>query len=97
MINTGISFGWQIPGIEIVSGILLVLLFYFWSRNWRAWGWGLIIFGGALNLAERFLTGGVKDYWLIPGTSIYNNLNDYLIALGVGELIVYFLWKKRQK
>ena len=27
----------------------------------------------------------------------YNNINDYLIALGVGWLLIYFIWKKRQK
>ena len=97
MINTGISFGWQIPGIDFLSFVLIVILFYVWSRNWRIWGWALVMLGGILNLGERILTGGVKDYWLIPGTSIYNNINDYLIALGVGELIFYFLWKKRQK
>ena len=26
-----------------------------------------------------------------------NNLNDYLIAFGVVQLIIYFIWKKRQK
>jgi len=97
MINTGISFGWQIPGIEFWGLILIVVLFYIWSQEWRAWGWAFIILGGILNFGERLLTGGVRDYWLIPGTSIYNNINDYLIALGVGELIIYFLWKKRQK
>ncbi|MFA6007448.1 MAG: signal peptidase II [Candidatus Shapirobacteria bacterium] len=97
MINTGISFGWQIPGTEFLGLVLIIVLFYIWSRDWRVWGWGLIILGGGLNLGERFLIGGVRDYWLIPGTSIYNNINDYLIALGVGELIIYFLWKKRQK
>lgn len=97
MINTGISFGWQIPAIEILSLILLLFLIRIWSRDWKKWGWGLIILGGALNLGERYLTGGVRDYWLIPGTLIYNNINDYLIAMGAGQLIINFIWKKRQK
>lgn len=97
IINTGISFGWRVPAIEILSLVLLFFLFYIWSRDWKKWGWALIILGGLLNFGERCLTGGVRDYWLIPGTLIYNNVNDYLIAIGAGELLVNFIWKKRQK
>ena len=49
------------------------------------------------SLIERWRYGGVRDYWPLPLTSIYNNINDYLIAVGVIQLIGYFLWKKKQK
>ena len=31
----------------------------------------------------------VVDYWLILGTKLYNNLNDYLIFVGLGLVV----WK----
>jgi len=46
--------------------------------------------GGILNLVERVVFGGVNDYWKIPFTNIYNNINDYLILIG-GIIVV---WKK---
>lgn len=97
IINPGISFGLEIPGIIFWQVIFLGMVFYFWSRDYKVWGWFLMGLGGGLNLIERWRLGGVRDYWQIPGTSIYNNLNDYLIAIGVIQLLWYFLWKKRQK
>jgi lipoprotein signal peptidase len=97
IINNGASLGLNFPFLEVVSGFLLVVIGVLWWREKKAWGWGLIMAGGGLNLAERIIWGGVKDYWQIPLTSIYNNINDYLIAGGVIQLIWYILWKKRQK
>ena len=69
--------------------VLLIILFFIWKKD-RNWGWLLIILGGLLNLGERLIFGTVNDYWLIPFTNIYNNINDYLIF--IGGIIV--LWKK---
>ena len=38
----------------------------------------LVLLGGAANFGERILTGRVVDYWLIPGTKLYNNLKRLL-------------------
>ncbi|MFA5025342.1 MAG: signal peptidase II [Candidatus Shapirobacteria bacterium] len=97
IINRGASFGLDFPYLELISGCFLIIIGIIWWREKKAWGWLLMISGGGLNLFERLVYGGVKDYWKLPFTSIYNNLNDYLIGVGVIQLIWYFLWKKRQK
>jgi len=97
MINNGASFGIQIPGMIWWQVMIILLVIYLWSRDKKAWGWGLIALGGGLNLMERLIWGGVRDYWQIPATSIYNNVNDYIIGVGVIQLLWYLLWKKRQK
>lgn len=96
VVNNGASFGLDFPAIEFVSGVLLILLLAFWYRQKGAWGVWLMVTGGSLNLCERIVNGGVRDYWKIPFTSLYNNINDYLIALGVIQLVWYIIWKKRQ-
>lgn len=90
--NTGISFGWQIPGIEIVSILILLVVFYCWWKG-REKGWWFIILGGGLNLGERLLSGRVIDYWPIFNTGIYNNINDYLIFIGL-IIVLGEKWKK---
>ncbi len=97
IINKGASFGMDIPYLWVISLIFLLILGFLWWREKRAWGFLLMILGGGINLVERWKFGGVVDYWQIPLTQIYNNLNDYLIAGGVLQLIWYYLWKKRQK
>lgn len=97
IINGGASFGLSFPFLELISGLFLLGLFIIWWKDKKAWGIILMLLGGGLNLWERYFYGGVRDYWKIPFTSIYNNLNDYLIMAGVIQLIWYLLWKKRQK
>ncbi len=97
IINKGASFGLNLPYLGEIQLFLLIVLVVIWWKNKRAWGWLLMIIGGGLNLVERWQLGGVRDYWHFPLTSIYNNINDYLIAVGVIQLIGYFLWKKKQK
>ena len=97
IINNSASFGLNLPYLEWIQLFLLIILGVVWWQNKKAWGWLLMIIGGGLNLIERWRYGGVRDYWPLPLTSIYNNINDYLIAVGVIQLIGYFLWKKKQK
>lgn len=97
LINRGVSLGLNFPFIELISGVFLMALVFFWFKEKKAWGFLLMVIGGALNFRERLLYGGVFDYWRIPFTRIYNNTNDYIIVLGVVQLIWYLLWKKRQK
>jgi len=97
IINTGASLGLNLPFLEWIQLFLLLFLGVVWWKDKKAWGWLLMIVGGGLNLIERWRWGGVRDYWHLPLTSIYNNLNDYLITFGVVQLIIYYIWKKRQK
>jgi lipoprotein signal peptidase len=89
MINRGISFGWEIPGVEIVVLVVWLGLIYLYIKE-KSKALLLVVIGGGLNLGERLLTGGVKDYWRIPYTSLYNNLADWLIFVGV----IVYLWQK---
>lgn len=97
ILNKNASLGLSVPFLEIVSLLFLIVLFRWWYKEKKAWGLALIIFGGLLNLIERFYFGGVRDYWQIPMTNIYNNLNDYFIVGGFIQVIWYFIWKKKQK
>ena len=75
--------------MTIISGVLLVVLWWWWNKE-RDWRLLLIIVGGSLNFIERLIFGYVRDYWQIPGTNVYNNINDWIIFIGVG----LYLWKK---
>lgn len=97
IINNSASFGLSLPYLGWIQLFLLIILGIVWWQNKKAWGWLLMIIGGGLNLIERWRWGAVRDYWPLPLTSIYNNINDYLIAVGVIQLIGCFLWKKKQK
>jgi len=89
MFNRGVSFGLNVPGVEVVVLIVWLGLVYVFYKE-RSWALLLIIIGGGWNLGERLLTGGVMDYWRIPGTFVYNNLADWLIFAGV----VWYIWQK---
>jgi len=95
--NRGASFGLIFPAMIYFQVLLTLLLIVFWGKDKRAWGFLLMSLGGVLNILERIFLGGVRDYWRIPMTSVYNNINDYFIAVGFFQLILYFLWKTRQK
>jgi lipoprotein signal peptidase len=90
--NYGISLGLDIPGLVVINALVLMGLLAWWfqSKNWRLL---LIIVGGGLNLWERIKWGYVYDYWKIPFTGIYNNINDWLIVTGV----VLYLWQILRK
>ena len=76
IINRGASLGLNLPYLEGIQLFLLIVLVIVWWKNKKAWGWLLMIIGGGLNLIERWQLGGVRDYWHLPLTSIYNNIND---------------------
>lgn len=92
--NYGVSFGVNFPGLAVVSFLLLVLLAYWWWKE-RSWGLILVLIGGSLNLLDRLMFGFVRDYWRIPGTGLYNNVNDWLIFLGL-VVYLYQKWKKKK-
>lgn len=94
MKNSGASFGINFVGLNLLSLILLFVLGYLWYKD-RRQGWLLMILGGILNLGERLFFGGVTDYWRIPWSNVYNNINDYLIFVG-GVMVVWSKWKRQK-
>lgn len=96
MLNEGMSFGLNFPGLVVIGGIVwLGLVIWWWKKRGvgpacRQAGLGLIVLGGGLNLLERILKGYVSDYWKIPGVNLYNNLNDWLIFIGA---VGWLIWK----
>ncbi|MDD4410349.1 MAG: signal peptidase II [Candidatus Shapirobacteria bacterium] len=90
--NYGISFG--INGVFfIVLSIFFVLLFLFLSIK-KGKGYWLIFMGGLANLIERIVLGYVRDYWNFLGLGLYNNINDWIIGIGVLFCLSDLLWKK---
>lgn len=90
--NYGISFG--INGVFfIVLSIIFVLLFLVLSIK-KGGGYWFIFIGGFLNLVERMVLGYVRDYWNFLGLGLYNNINDWIIGVGVLICLIDILWKK---
>lgn len=54
---------------------------------------GLILIGGGVNLIDRLSFGYVRDYWNL-GFGVVNNLNDWIIGIGVLLFLIELLWKK---
>ena len=94
--NFGVSLGLTFPGVCLINGLVIGMLFWWWKKN-RLWGLLIIIAGGSLNLMERCVRGYVVDYWRIPGTNVYNNLNDWLIFGGAMIFIWQYLKVKKSK
>jgi lipoprotein signal peptidase len=90
--NFGMSLGKMLPGlIWYETGVwIMAVVWFLKSKNWRV---GLVVLGGGLNLWERFRVGFVTDYWRIPYTNIYNNVNDWLIFIGAA----LYLWQQLKK
>lgn len=90
--NYGISFGinWV---FFIVLNIIFVLIFLYLSIK-KGRGYWLIFLGGAANLIERMILGYVRDYWNFLYSGLYNNVNDWIIGIGVLFCLIDLLWKK---
>jgi len=90
--NYGISFG--IGGdFFILLSVVFVCVFLILSIKKGGWYW-LIFIGGFLNLIERMIFGYVRDYWNFLGIGLYNNINDWIIGIGVLFCLIDLLWKK---
>jgi lipoprotein signal peptidase len=96
MINTGVSFG-LLPGLSwiILLGVLVGLTIYAVKMRelWGRIGIGMIIVGGAGNLTQRLIYGGVVDNLNFFGL-FYNNVWDYVIVVGVGICLVQVFRRK---
>jgi lipoprotein signal peptidase len=90
VVNPGISFGIELPFILIILINLILVVLYL---NRKDWGLFLISTGGLINLADRIRFGYIRDYWHL-GMGIYNNLNDWLIIIGLIIFSLELIWKK---
>ncbi|MFA6466699.1 MAG: signal peptidase II [Patescibacteria group bacterium] len=96
-INTGVAF--SLPVIYLflypLVVLILVLLFYFWKKDFDnssilIWPWGLIIIGAISNFMDRIKYGGVIDFISVPYFTVLN-LSDIYISLGV-VWVLWFSW-----
>lgn len=96
MLNRGVSFGlW--PGISIFTiGFVLVGLVVYAVKvrelNIKV-SLLMMVSGGAGNLYERIVYGGVRDNLNFFGL-FYNNVWDYLIVGGVVLFIIHLVRRK---
>lgn len=89
--NEGVSFGVKIGLFFNLFLFLLYFLASFFSENN---GLFLILLGAGSNLIDRLFFGYVRDYWFLPVLGVYNNLNDWLITIGILIFIIK-LWKTK--
>lgn len=82
--NEGISFG-LLPQLEawwMVIALVALAALVWWG--WQSWqkipiAVGLVIGGGMANVADRLMTGAVRDWLAVPFLGVYNNLADWAI------------------
>lgn len=91
VVNPGITLGVQLS-VELIGLLNLVIFALFINR--KDWGLFLISVGGVSNLIDRLRFGYVRDYWQFLGTGLYNNLNDWLIIVGLLIFSFEFIWQK---
>ncbi|MDD4937735.1 MAG: signal peptidase II [Candidatus Shapirobacteria bacterium] len=90
--NYGISLSWNSQNVVFVNIIFVLILGWGYIKNF-SWGLGLILIGGMVNLIDRLYFGYIRDYWNL-GFGVVNNLNDWIIGIGVLLFLVELLWKK---
>lgn len=96
--NQGIAFGINLGSLSWTLAIASLALFVAMLVFWSVWSRhpvsaGLFLGGAISNLIDRFLLGGVRDWLPVIGTSLYNNLADWAIFIGIlGAL--YGLWSQ---
>lgn len=98
--NAGLAFGlgsgWQMTFFVLVGLVLLTQLF----KKMVLPQWFLILFfaGAVSNLLDRFLYNGqVRDWLLIPFTSVTNNLADWYIFSAVAIYILKYIYDEYRK
>ena len=90
--NNGVSFGWGTGGSGLVLIVFMAYILIF--KRDGGLGYWMMLVGAGVNLVDRLRFGYVRDYWLLPFTSLYNNINDWFIALGT-VIFIHSLWKRR--
>lgn len=91
--NYGISFGIGGWFFILLSLVFVGIISTIWWRNDHG-GVILMVVGGWINLIDRIVFGYVRDYWKLG--SIYNNLADWIIQVGV-IIFLSKIWIKKLK
>lgn len=92
ILNYGFSFGlFQSTILTLtVSVILIMIVLTLQLKNLiHGNGYVLILAGSTSNLIDRVVWGGVVDWIPIFGTSLYNNLADWMIFFGIISIIYH--------
>lgn len=90
--NYGVSFSMNWFNPLVLNILFVIFIGWFYLKN-ESYFFGLILIGGIVNMIDRLIFGYVRDYWTLGGILI-NNLNDWLIGLGVSLFLLDVLWKK---
>jgi lipoprotein signal peptidase len=91
--NYGISLGQSLPFLYLIVFIFIVSSSIIYFKENKL-GVLLIVSGGLINFIDRIRFGFVRDYWELFDSSIYNNINDWIIATGVILFLIDIIWKK---
>lgn len=78
--------------VAAVVTLIIVLVFVLTQHQWHWVGLlTLLIVGGLSNAIDRWILGGVVDYWAIGGAGalLTTNLADLMVILGM----ILFAWK----
>lgn len=94
--NLGVSFGQYFPGMMILIILFCLIIFRFYLKEKNLFLL-LVLAGGVVNLIDRIRFGFVRDYWQIGHSSLYNNVNDWLIFLGILLFLINLIWIKKSK
>lgn len=99
--NTGVSLSTfqHIPSevIVVVTLAVLCVLWYVYAQLWKEKPVlsGIFFGAGLSNIFDRVWYGAVRDWLPVPGTSITNNLADWLLFLVITAFAVNMLKEHR--
>lgn len=94
MCNYEISF--NLMGVDIfVLFLIWILMLITALRKGFPWGYILFLTGGWVNLMDRVRMGCVMDYWNVPLLGVKNNINDWVVFVGIILIVREHLWKKK--
>lgn len=80
------SWVWPVVTGLVVGGFSVWLVK---EKTALSWSLALLVGGGLSNWFDRVFLGGVRDFLVIPGTPLKNNLADYALTLSV----VVWVWQ----
>lgn len=89
-LNSGISFNWLGESSPVVLGIFIAVVLFILTAltishretHFAPWLF-LVIAAGLSNQIDRIFWGGVRDWILLPGLDLKNNIADWVIALSL--------------